>query len=103
MRRDKATLALAHPGTYEVTPAAGDTLQMVRWEVFDTPARRARNVILFLFLFLFLFIGDGLSLAHRTAAHVLAKGVVEGRYGGELGMGDMPQMALVSTSAMDSS
>src|SRR6516162_2961984 len=53
-----------------------------------------RNVIL--------FIGDGLSMAHRTAARVLAKGLVEGRYGGELAIDDMPHMALVSTSGMDS-
>src|SRR5262249_18705654 len=87
-------VTLEHPGTYEVTAAVGDKSQTVRWEVFDTPARRARNVII--------FIGDGLSLAHRTAARVLAKGLVEGCYGGELAMDDMPQMALVSTSGMDS-
>jgi alkaline phosphatase len=33
---------------------------------------------------------------------VLAKGLVEGRYGGELAIDDMPHMALVSTSGMDS-
>jgi alkaline phosphatase len=82
------------PGIYEVVAATGDKSQTVRWEVFDTPARRARNVIL--------FIGDGLSIAHRTAARVLAKGLVEGRYGGELAIDDMPHMALVSTSGMDS-
>ena len=87
-------VALARPGAYEVTATTGDKSQSVRWEVFDTPARRARNVIL--------FIGDGLSLAHRTAARVLAKDLVEGRYGGELAMDDMPHMALVSTSGMDS-
>src|SRR5204863_750038 len=58
------------------------------------PARRARNVIL--------FIGDGLSVAHRTAARVLSKGLVQGRYGGELAIDDMPHMALVSTSCTDS-
>ncbi len=57
------------------------------------PARRARNVIL--------FIGDGLSMAHRTAARMLSKGMVEGRYGGELAIDDMPHMALVSTSGTD--
>jgi alkaline phosphatase len=62
--------------------------------VFGTPARRARNVIL--------FIGDGLSIAHRTAARVLSTGLVEGRYGGELAIDDMPHMALVSTSGSDS-
>jgi hypothetical protein len=32
-----------------------------------------------------LFIGGGLSVAHRTAARVLSKGLAEGRYGCELG------------------
>jgi alkaline phosphatase len=86
--------SLARPGSYEVTASAGGKSQTVRWEVFGTPARRARNVIL--------FIGDGLSVAHRTAARMLAKGMVEGRYGGELAIDDMPHMALVSTSGSDS-
>jgi alkaline phosphatase len=87
-------VTIEKPGTYEVTAALGDMSQTVRWEVFGTPARRARNVIL--------FIGDGLSVAHRTAARVLSKGLVEGRYGGELAIDDMPYMALVSTSGSDS-
>ena len=41
----------------------------VNWEVFDTDGSpKAKNVIL--------FIGDGLSVAHRTAARVLSKGLV---------------------------
>ena len=40
-------------------------------------------------------------MAHRTAARILAKGLVEGRYGGELAIDDMPHMALVSTSGTD--
>jgi len=78
----------------KVTAAAGDKSQAARWDVFGTPARRARNVIL--------FIGDGLSVAHRTAARILSKGLAEGRYGGELAIDDMPFMALVSTSGSDS-
>ena len=87
-------VALSQPGKYEVKAAVGDASQSVEWDVFGTPQRRARNVIL--------FIGDGLSMAHRTAARVLAKGLVEGRYGGELAIDDMPYMALVSTSGTDS-
>jgi len=85
---------LSTAGPYEVTAVAGNSSQTVRWDAFSTPERRARNVIL--------FIGDGLSMAHRTAARVLAKGLVEGRYGGELAIDDMPHMALVSTSGTDS-
>ena len=84
---------LAAAGSYEVTATAGSAAKTVRWEAFAAPERRARNVIL--------FIGDGLSMAHRTAARVLAKGLVEGRYGGELAIDDMPHMALVSTSGTD--
>jgi alkaline phosphatase len=85
---------LPQPGTYDVTASSGDLRQTVKWQAFATPVRRARNVIL--------FIGDGLSVAHRTAARMLAKGMAEGRYGGELAMDDMPHMALVSTSGTDS-
>jgi alkaline phosphatase len=86
--------ALGRPGRYVVEAAAGDRKASVTWEVFDTPAARAKNVIL--------FIGDGLTIAHRTAARILSKGLVEGRYGGELAIDDMPNMALVSTSGTDS-
>jgi len=87
-------VSIARAGRHEIRASAGDKSATVAWEVFATPARRARNVIL--------FIGDGLSVAHRTAARVLAKGLVEGRYGGELAIDDMPHMALVSTSGSDS-
>jgi alkaline phosphatase len=85
---------LTKPGTYVVEATAGDHSATVAWEVFDTPNGKAKNVIL--------FIGDGLSIAHRTAARILSKGLVEGRYGGELTIDDMPYMALVSTSGSDS-
>lgn len=88
-------VALNKPGRYRVEASAGDKTARVDWEVFDTAGgRKAKNVIL--------FIGDGMSVAHRTAARILSKGLVEGRYGGELAMDDMPAMALVSTSGTDS-
>ena len=87
-------VSLTQPGAYEVVASAGGKSQTVTWEVFGTPPRRARNVVL--------FIGDGMSVAHRTAARVLSKGLAEGRYGGELAIDDMPAMALVSTSGTDS-
>jgi alkaline phosphatase len=85
--------AIAEPGSYVIEAVQGDKRASVRWEVFATSERKARNVIL--------FIGDGLSVAHRTAARVLSKGIVEGRYGGDLAIDDMPHMALVSTSGTD--
>ena len=86
--------AIAQPGRYTVEASAGNRKASVTWEVFGTPERRAKNVIL--------FIGDGMSIAHRTAARVLSKGLVEGRYGGDLAIDDMPHMALISTSGTDS-
>lgn len=86
--------SLATPGAYTVEATGGGRTAKVGWEVFGTPERRARNVIL--------FIGDGLSVAHRTAARILSKGLREGRYGGELAIDDMPHMALISTSGTDS-
>ncbi|MGA8293614.1 MAG: alkaline phosphatase, partial [Rhodoplanes sp.] len=66
---------IAKPGRYKVEAASGDRKATVTWEVFDTAGGgKAKNVIL--------FIGDGLSIAHRTAARILSKGLVEGRYGG---------------------
>src|SRR5262245_32740195 len=82
---------IAAPGRYTVEAVAGDRRASVTWDVFDTNGGgKAKNVIL--------FIGDGMSVAHRTAARILSKGLVEGRYGGELAIDDMPHMALVSTS-----
>src|SRR5215468_1748985 len=86
--------ALTKPGKYVVEATANGGTASVTWNVFDTPRAQAKNVIL--------FIGDGLTIAHRTAARILSKGLVEGRYGGELAMDDMPHMALVSTSGTDS-
>ena len=88
-------VSLPKAGKVTVEAQAGNAKSAVTWEVFDTPKGRiATNVIL--------FIGDGMSMAHRTAARILSKGLVEGRYGGELAIDDMPYMALVSTSGTDS-
>lgn len=87
-------VAFKLPGQYKVEARSGEAKAEVRWEVFNTPAPKARNVIL--------FIGDGLSNAHRVAARMLSRGIAEGRYGGELAMDDMPHMALVSTAGTDS-
>jgi len=86
---------ITKPGTYTVEATADGKTARVAWEVFNTNGgTKAKNVIL--------FIGDGMSMAHRTAARVLSKGLVAGRFGGELAIDDMPHMALVSTSGTDS-
>ena len=81
-------------GSYTVEATAEGKTAKVTWDVFATRPRVARNVIL--------FIGDGLSIAHRTAARIVSKGISEGRYGGELAIDTMPNMALISTAGTDS-
>ena len=86
---------LDKPGSVAVEASAGPARASVTWNVYGTPdGRLAKNVIL--------LIGDGMSMAHRTAARMLSKGISQGTYGGELAMDDMPHMALVSTSGTDS-
>jgi len=82
------------PGKYLVAASDGLTTQKVVWDVYGTGPRRARNVIL--------FIGDGMSVANRTAARILSKGIKEGKYYGQLAFDDMPHMALLGTSGVDS-
>jgi alkaline phosphatase len=87
--------AMLPAGNYVVEASQGANKATVKWEVFATAQpRRAKNVIL--------FVGDGMSVAHRTAARILSKGWEEGRYNGELAMDDMSNMALISTSGSDS-
>ena len=86
---------LTKPCTATIEATAGDKRATVTWAVYGTPEGRiAKNVIL--------LVGDGMSMAHRTAARMLSKGIAQGTYGGELAMDDMPHMALVSTSGTDS-
>jgi alkaline phosphatase len=82
------------PGTYEVVASAGDKRLQVTWEVYATGSRKAKNVIL--------FIGDGMSVANRTAARILSKGIKQGKYFGKLSFDDMTNMAFVGTSGVDS-
>jgi len=81
-------------GQYVIEAMQGSDKATVNWTVYATPERKAKNVIL--------FVGDGMSVAHRTAARILSKGWQEGLYGGELAIDDMPNMALISTSGTDS-
>ncbi len=84
---------LPKPGRYLVEARGGGATTTATWDVFATKPRVAKNIIL--------FIGDGMSVAHRTAARMLSKGIENGRYGGQLAMDDMPSMALVSTSGIE--
>ncbi|WP_441244395.1 alkaline phosphatase [Tardiphaga sp. 768_D3_N2_1] len=87
-------VTLDKPGVYKIDVTAGTLAKSVTWNVYDTGARKAKNVIL--------FIGDGMSLSHRVAARILSKGISEGKSSGKLAIDDMPHMALVGTAGTDS-
>lgn len=85
-------VSIAEPGSYTVEAKAGDETKSVTWEVFGTPATaKAKNVIFLL--------GDGLSVAHRTGARLMSKGMTEGKADGRLNMDDLDRMAFIGTSA----
>lgn len=81
-------------GAYTVDVTAGDETKSVTWDVYATPATpKAKNIIF--------LVGDGLSVAHRTAARLMAKGMTEGKANGRLAMDDLDHMAFIGTSATD--
>lgn len=82
------------PGRYTVTVKSAEGEQTAHWDIYSTPKKPvAKNVIL--------LIADGLSVGHRTAARILSKGVTNGMYNAPLAMDDMPHMALLGTSSVD--
>ncbi|MCQ2003654.1 alkaline phosphatase [Rhizobium sp. NRK18] len=88
-------LALASAGDYTVEVKAGDETKSVTWNVYGTPAApKAKNIIFFL--------GDGLSVAHRTAARIMSKGMTEGKANGRLNIDDLDHMAFIGTSSTHS-
>lgn len=88
-------VSLPIAGDYRIDVSAGDDKGVVSWNVYQTPStRHTKNVIL--------FIGDGLSVAHRTGARVLSKGITEGKANGRLAIDDLTNMAFIGTSSTDS-
>ena len=86
---------LPQAGKYEVEAQANGKTSKVTWDVYPSAEKRkAKNVIL--------FIGDGLSVAHRTGARILSKGVTEGKADGRLAIDDLQYMAFAGTSSTDS-
>ncbi|MBP0582522.1 alkaline phosphatase [Labrys sp. LIt4] len=87
-------LTLGVPGTYKVEVSAGGQSRSVTWDVFGTPATpKAKNIIFLL--------GDGLTVANRTGARIMSKGMTEGKANGRLNMDDLDHMAFIGTSATD--
>lgn len=88
-------LALAEPGEYTVEVKAGDETKSVTWEVYPTSdVAKAKNIIF--------IVGDGLSVAHRTAARLMSKGMSSGKANGRLASDDLDHMAFIGTSSTHS-
>lgn len=87
-------VALVQPGSYEVVAKAGDETRTVTWDVYGTAETpKAKNVIF--------LVGDGLSVAHRTAARIMSKGMTEGKANGRLNMDGLDRMAFIGTSSTE--
>ncbi|WJH41783.1 alkaline phosphatase [Aliirhizobium terrae] len=87
-------LTIANAGDYKVEVTAGSETKSVTWNVYGTDAQpKAKNVIF--------LIADGLSVAHRTAARIMSKGMTEGKADGRLNMDEIPPAAFIGTSATD--
>ncbi|MDI6027762.1 alkaline phosphatase [Corticibacterium sp. UT-5YL-CI-8] len=87
-------VVIGEPGTYTVVAKAGDQERTVAWEVYGTPdTAKAKNVIF--------LIADGLSVAHRTAARIMSKGMTQGKADGRLNMDDLDRMAFIGTSSTE--
>jgi alkaline phosphatase len=85
---------LSKPGLYNLVATSPDETLKVTWDIYASGPRKVKNVIL--------FIGDGMTIANRTAARVLSKGIVEGKYQGKLAFDEMPSTAMIGTSGSDS-
>ena len=86
---------LPRAGTYQVLVNAKGKMEQVTWSVYAPAAQpKVKNVIL--------FVGDGLSVAHRTGARLLSKGMTEGKANGRLTIDDFPYAAFLGTSGTDS-
>jgi alkaline phosphatase len=88
-------LTIAEAGAYKVEVSAGSEAKSVNWDVYATVAEpKAKNIIF--------LIADGLSVAHRTGARIMSKGMTEGKANGRLAMDDIPPVAFIGTSSTHS-
>lgn len=88
-------LTIGAAGAYKVEVSAGSEAKSVAWDVYETVAEpKAKNIIF--------MIADGLSVAHRTGARIMSKGMTEGKADGRLAMDDIPPVAFIGTSSTHS-
>jgi alkaline phosphatase len=91
---------LATPGTVviEARTADGATararLTVEAWRAPTRTGRPARNIILLL--------GDGMGIAHRTAARLVSRGLTNGKANGRLAMDTLDATGMVMTASLNS-
>jgi alkaline phosphatase len=91
--------AFARPGRHTLEARTADgasarvTLEALAWNAPRPGVPRARNIILLL--------GDGMGLAHRTAARMVSRGYADGRALAPLAMDTMPVTGQVMTSSLN--
>lgn len=62
--------------------------------ITDTSGKKVKNIIW--------MIGDGMGVAHRTAARLVSKGSAQGKARGRLAMDTMPYTAMLMTASLNS-
>jgi len=93
-------VAFSRPGMYRLQAtlfAGGQAVtRALTWEVVaaDSRGTKAKNIIL--------FIGDGMGQAAITAARIVSRGIIEGKYTDLLEMDRMEVYGHVTTSGLDS-
>lgn len=104
----KRAVSFTRPGVYTFTATATQSDSQVitksgNFEVVNLNARlpgqsgslvKAKNIIF--------CIGDGMGIAHRTAARIMLQGVQQGKALGQLAMDKMPNVALINTHSLNS-
>jgi alkaline phosphatase len=73
--------------------SASVRIESLSWDTPQPGAARARNIVLLL--------GDGMGLAHRTAARMVSRGYADGRARAPLAMDTMPVTGQVMTSSLN--
>lgn len=94
-------ITIKEPGvhTFKVTATQSDGQKVVatgNFEVvpFENGGQKVKNIIIFL--------GDGMGIAHRSAARIVAGGYVQGKVNKPLAMDTFPVTGLVKTASLNS-
>jgi alkaline phosphatase len=92
-------LSFASPGRHDVVARTSDgatmtaTYEIGAWRTARAGARPAKNIIL--------LVGDGMGIAHRTAARIVSKGQAYGKANGPLAVDTLGVTGLVMTSSLN--